>query len=477
MKIDGIDVTATIEDAKAKIDQEPNLSPALKATLDLLLLLVTLLLNRHTLNSKNSSTPPSADPNRKKDGKDGKDGTNNRKPGGQPGRNGTTLKPVDEPDAVTPLRVNRRSLPKDRSYRKVGVEKRQVFDIQIARVVTEYQAEVLEDSLGNRWVASFPEGVNRPVQYGNGLKAHAVYLSQYQMIPYERVREYFADQLGIPVSVGALVNFNRGASERLDGFAQWVTAHLRQQPLLHVDETGLNIGGQRQWLHVASTPSATWLTPHRKRGKLAMDEAGVLPFFHGVLCHDHWKPYYQYDCSHALCNAHHVRELQRAWEQDGQAWAKAMQTLLYALNTAVEAAGGQLAPAETQRWQRRYRRLLKDAEAECPPPEAQRQPGQRGRIKRSKARNLLERLRAFETDVLRFMTDANVPFTNNQGENDLRMSKVQQKISGCFRSTEGATTFSRVRSYVSTCRKRGMTAAEALTLLFQNENPEFMNSS
>jgi len=204
---------------------------------------------------------------------------------------------------------------------------------------------------------------------------------------------------------------------------------------------------------------------------------GVLPFFNGVLCHDHWKPYYRYACTHSLCNAHHLRELERAWEQDGQHWAKAMKALLIDMNNTVADAGGRLPATDAERWRQRYRQRLEEADIECPPPDkSQREAGKRGRLKRSKARNLLERLRNFEHDVLRFMDIEYVPFTNNQGENDLRMTKVQQKISGCFRSMAGAKIFCRVRSYLSTCRKQGMSATEALALLFQGKSPAFMDT-
>jgi len=193
-----------------------------------------------------------------------------------------------------------------------------------------------------------------------------------------------------------------------------------------------------------------------------------------VLCHDHWKPYYRYACTHALCNAHHLRELERAWVQDQQQWAKDMQRLLLDIHHAVEAAGGRVPPDDATTWRQRYRAQLDQAEGECPPPEPTDRKGKRGRLKRSKARNLLERLRAFEDDVLRFMEVGIVPFTNNQSENDLRMTKVQQKISGCFRSLEGAKIFCRVRSYLSTGRKQGMTATDALTWLFQGKQPLFM---
>ena len=206
-----------------------------------------------------------------------------------------------------------------------------------------------------------------------------------------------------------------------------------------------------------------------------MNDIGVLPLFKGVLCHDHWKPYYRYDCSHSLCNAHHLRELERAGEQDDQQWATKMQALLIEINVAVDDAGGQLDPNESKRWRIQYRQLLEEADQECPAPdESLRKAGSVGRVKRSKARNLLERLQKFEHDVLRFMDVENVPFTNNLGERDLRMTKVQQKISGCFRSMEGAKIFCRVRSYLSTCRKQGLSATRALDLLFKGKKPEFM---
>ena len=474
MKIEDIDVDSAINSVKELLKKESDLSPALRSALEVLLILVTLLLNRVTLNSKNSSKPPSTDPNRKKSSKKGK---SDRKPGGQEGRNGTTLEQVDDPDEVTELQVDRRTLPKGVRYQEAGHEIRQVIDIDISRFVIEYRAQILEDDQGHRFVASFPQGVNRPVQYGLSLKANAVYMSQYQLLPYDRIRDHFQDQMHIPVSAGSVFNFNKQAYEGLASFGQWAKSQLANSDLMHADETGINVGGKRHWLHCASNASVTWFYPHARRGSEAMDAMGILPFFKGVLCHDHWKPYYHYPCIHALCNAHHLRELERAWEQDQQQWAKQMQGLLIDIAKAVEDAGGRLPADQVEQWRQRYRRLLEKAEIECPPPDESQRKGQRGRIKRSKARNLLERLRDFEHDVLRFMELEGVPFTNNQGENDLRMTKVQQKISGCFRSMEGAKIFCRVRSYLSTCRKQGMSATEALTLLFQGRNPDFMEKN
>jgi transposase len=473
VKIEHIDVDSAINSVKELLDKEPDLSPAFKSALHVLLVLVSLLLNRTTLNSKNSSKPPSSDPHREKSSKKG---NSNRKPGGQLGRTGTTLQKVDTPDVVKTLNVDRRALPRGRTYQEHGYETRQVIDIDISRFVTEYRAQVLKDEQGNRYVANFPERVNRAVQYGISVKANAVYMSQFQLLPYDRIRDHFQTQMGIPVSAGSLFNFNKEAYTQLHGFEQWVKGQLVKSDLVHADETGINMNGKGHWLHCASNSSLTLFYPHTKRGVEAMNEVGILPLFKGVLCHDHWKPYYRYECTHSLCNAHHLRELERAWEQDGQQWAKEMKALLTEINNAVDDACGQLAPEDAQSWRKRYRRALVKADIECPPPdESQREEGKRGRLKRSKARNLLERLRNFEQDTLRFMDVECVPFTNNQGENDLRMTKVQQKISGCFRSMEGAKIFCRVRSYLSTCRKQGVPATEALALLFQGKNPDFMN--
>ena len=260
MKIEDIDVDSSINAVKELLKQEKDLSPALRSALEVLLILVALLVNRVSLNSKNSSKPPSTDPNRKKSSKKG---TGHRQPGGQKGHNGTTLKPVDDPDEVEVLSIDRRTLPKGSQYREVGHERRQVIDIDLSRFVTEYRAQILEDDQGNRFVASFPEGVKRAVQYGLNLKATAVYMSQYQLIPYDRIRDHFQDQMQIPVSAGSVFNFNKEAYAGLDAFGQWAKTQLAQSELMHADETGINIGGKRHWLHCARTTSLTWLSPRQ----------------------------------------------------------------------------------------------------------------------------------------------------------------------------------------------------------------------
>ncbi|MBW2669646.1 MAG: IS66 family transposase, partial [Deltaproteobacteria bacterium] len=260
----------------------------------------------------------------------------------------------------------------------------------------------------------------------------------------------------------------------LTNFENQVKNQLADSDFAHADETGINIGGDGHWLHCVSNDDWTLYYPHEKRGKEAMDDMGILPRFKGILCHDHWKPYYKYDCTHALCNAHHLRELTRAWEQDGQQWAKKLKNLLETINRKVNDAGGALDAQESEKYRLKYRAILKKGEIECPEPIRPKKKGKRGRIKRSKSRNLLERLRDYEQDTLRFMDDERVSFTNNLGESDIRMTKVQQKISGCFRSIGGAQIFCRVRSYLSTCRKQGVKSSHALDLLFNGKLPDFL---
>lgn len=357
MTVENINVEAAIKPVKDLVAAEKDLSPALKASLEVLFLLVTILANRLGLNSKNSSKPPSSDPNRKKESKE---------PGGQHGHIGATLKPVSDPDLVKVITVDGSTLPKG-DYRPVGYESRQVVDLDISTFVTEWRAEVMEDQNGKRYVAPFPKDVTGPAQYGIGVKTNAVYMSQYQLIPYNR--DHFLDQMGIAVSVGTINNFNKDGFERLESFETWVKNQLSSSPPIHSDETGINIVGTRRWLHNVSNDSFTCFYPHPKRGCEAMDEMGILPTYQGIICHDHWKPYFRYGGSHALCNAHHLRELERAVEQDNQKWAEHMIVLLKEINKAAHEAGGRLEMEESDRYRKRYRELLQDAEQECPAPD------------------------------------------------------------------------------------------------------------
>lgn len=467
-----INIESALKNVETLLREDKTASPQMRAMMELLVVVIGLLLGKLGLNSNNSSTPPSKDPNRNRGSKQKAKGEK-RKPGGQPGHEGSTIKKEEKPDNIETIEIDRRTIPSGQ-YTAVGFEIRQVIEIEISKKVTEFRAEILEDAKGNQFVAQFPDGVTRPVQYGNSIKAQAVYMSQQQLVPYERVRDYFADQCGIPISAGSLFNFNQEAFGLLETFEAIVVRQLIAQGLLHADETGINVNGKLLWLHTVSNGKWTLFFPHATRGGKAMKAMGILEHFQGILCHDHWKPYFQLTCLHALCNAHHLRELEWAWEHDGQKWAKKMQELLLEINEATEKARGRLASKAAKAFVARYRNVLTRGDRECPPPDAKDHAGKRGRVPRSKSRNLLERLREFEVETLRFMTNKIVPFTNNQGERDIRMTKVQQKISGCFRSFEGAQIFCRVRSYLSTCGKNGLAPTEALQTLFSGCLPEFL---
>ncbi len=465
MSIDNINIEDVIASVRKSLKKDKDITPGLRASIEMMIVLIGLLVNKLGLNSKNSSIPPSKDLNREKKKK-----STGKKPGGQKGRTGKTLKQTKTPDIVKNIPVDRKSLPKG-SYKSIGFETRQVFDLNISIKVTEYRAEILKNEKGKKFTAPFPKGVTNNVQYGDNVKAHAVYLSQYQLLPYNRIEEYFSDQMGLPLSAGTVSNFNKKAFENLTNFEKSLKQQLINGNILHADETGINVNGTQHWLHGNTNEDWTYLFPHKKRGKEAMDAMGVLPEYQGALVHDHWKPYYKYhDIVHNLCNAHHLRELERAYEQDNQKWAKTLQELLLKMNDEVNKAGGKLNEKESDKWKKKFRKILKEANEECSPPKLPKGKPKRGRLKRSKARNLLERLCDYEADTLRFMDYVDIPFTNNLGERDIRMTKVQQKISGCFRSFDGAKCFCRIRSYISSARKQGFSASYALKSLFQGED-------
>ena len=469
MTIKSLNITQALSEARSLIQSDEPLSKTEKSAIQVLIDAVVLLTNRVNTNSGNSSIPPAMDPNRPRKRRSQSKGKK-RKPGGQKGHKGSTLKKVEHPDEVEDIQIDRRTVPPG-CYKTIGWDERQVFDILISLHVTEYRAEIIENEHGDQYVATFPESVTQAAQYGNSTKASSVYLSQFQLVPLDRVRNYFEDQAGIPISKGSIANFNTEAYQKLEKFEEWAKCQLIASPLNHADETGINVGGKRLWLHSVSNASVTLFHADEKRGKEAMDRMGILPLFCGTLCHDHWKPYFSYNCKHSLCNAHHLRELDWCAELQGQQWAKRMLDLLNEINDEKDKTG-KLTQEQQSSFQKRYRTILTQGEVECPI--AEKKAGKMGKAKQSKSRNLLERLRDYEEETLRFMRETSVPFTNNQGENDIRMTKVQQKISGCFRSMNGAKQFCRIRSYISTCRKNEINPTEALKLLFDGKLPTFM---
>jgi transposase len=300
-------------------------------------------------------------------------------------------------------------------------------------------------------------------------------MSQYQLIPYNRVEDYFVHEVGLNVSVGSIFNFNNEAYQLLETFENICKEKLINSEVINVDETGVNINGKRLWLHVACNEKWTYFYPHKKRGSDAMKEMNILPMYQGIVCHDHWKPYYTFKhYLNALCNAHHLRELEWSSTQDNQKWASMMASFLCKLKEKVEQSkNNQLSKSQIKYYRKKYDDILDTGDKECPPPTRDNNKPKRGRIKKTKSRNLLERFRDYKDDVLRFMVHSEVPFTNNRGENDIRMTKIQQKISGCFRSMDGAYIYCRIRAYLITCNKHGIEPSEALEILFKGELPYF----
>mgnify|MGYP001231814471 CR=1 FL=1 len=420
-------------------------------------------------NSRNSDKPPSSDGLKKKPPRKRK--ASGKKPGGQEGHEGTTLQMSADPDKSETHEVeccgNCGCSLKDKQ--SIGYDRRQVFDAPpIAVEVTEHRAEIKEcDKCGTVSTATFPEGITHTVQYGERLKAIALYLKNYGLLPYDRTAELFEDLFGIPISPGTLVRINTDSGKRLGEVSERIKEALRSSAVVHCDETGMRIGGKLHWLHVASTSGLTYYLAHKRRGSGGIDEMGILPFFEGKAVHDGWRSYFNYLCGHGLCNAHHLRELTCVYEDFDQQWAKQMIDFLLDVKERRDKSKGKSFAGKTiAGFEQRYREILKmGMEANPPPPDP---PGKRkrGPKKKSKPLNLVERLRDHEEATLAFMYDFCVPFDNNQAERDIRMMKVQQKISGTFRSFDGALSFCAIRGYISTARKQGLNVISALQEIF-----------
>jgi transposase len=429
-----------------------------------------------TKDSHTSHKPPSSDPLGRKRPRSQRR-RSGKKPGGQLGHHGETLRLVATPDEVVehrPAVCVGCQTPLDETASVVLYERRQVRDLPPVRlVVREHRAvHVRCPRCEQVSVGQFPAEAPSRAQYGPQLRALGVYLLEQQLIPYARVRELFADLLGAPVAVGTLLRWVEQGAQTLQPVEEAIKGALVRAAVLHSDETGVRRAGALAWAHVASTSRLTHYAMHAKRGSEATDAIGILPGYRGVSVHDGWKPYRHYtSCRHALCNIHHLRELTFLEEAYDQAWAKDLKTLLLEMKTAVEQArlrGEEgLAEAERTTFLTRYEALLAAGLAANPPP--QRRLHQRGRLKQSPARNLLERLWMRQDEVLAFLDDFTIPFDNNQAEQDLRMLKVQQKIAGSFRADSGSVAFARIRGYLSSMRKQGIALLAALQTVFTGQ--------
>lgn len=424
-------------------------------------------------NSRNSGKPPSSDRGVKPKPKSQRK-PSGRRPGGQKGHKGKTLEPVENPDHIVNHTVDscahcNASLD---GVTADACEKRQVFDLppKIHVEVTEHRAETKTcPSCGGHTQSEFPQEVRLPAQYGPGIKTLGVYFTQYQMLPFERTGEIFEDLCDHAVCVGSLFNFNQECSANLEETEEYIKQSLFESPVLNSDETGMKINGKTHWLHVVSNGEFTYYLIHEKRGQEAIDDMGILPNFQGTVVHDHWGPYFKYDCSHALCNAHHLRQLVFVLEQYEQPWAQELIDLLLEAKKKVEESppeANALPPELLADIQKRYDEILERGFAANPIPDTPPQPPKRGRKKQSKPKNLLDRLKEHKTDVLAFIEDLRIPFDNNQGERDLRMAKVKQKVSGGFRSKNGADIFARIRGYISTVKKQSENVFQALKATF-----------
>lgn len=447
-----------------------------------------------TKDSHNSSLPPALDPPAAKAANAIRRTRSLRRPSGkrpgaQPGHPGHTRPRVEQPDRVVthaPALCRGCGASLSAGY-IVKCERRQVIDLPPVKPwVVEHRALTKRcRSCDEVTKGRFPAEVKAAVQYGGGVRARAVYLVNYQLLPYRRACELLADFFSCPVSAGSLRRMIAECAGRALATEVEIKGRLKHSEVIHVDETGLRVAGEGRFVHVASTAGLTHYSCDVRRGKPAMDEIGILPAFTGVSVHDGWPAYqYYYQCRHALCGAHLLRELTYVEEshphQRGR-WAEPLAKLLIEMKEAVEQAraSGRAALAEQEQAEyfRRYDEVVKRGLELNPERMTRRRradPGAtakkgRGRIAQSEARKLVARLESRREEVLRFVTDFGVPFDNNQAERDLRMVKLQQKIGGCFRSGEGARQFCRLRSVISTARKQGQAVLESIERVFQRQ--------
>ena len=430
---------------------------------------------RMGLNSENSSKPPSLDGLKKKTHRtkslrsQGK-----RKTGGQKGHPGQTLKQVINPEEVVnhlaPSICSRCGCNVSK-LKVISLIKRQVFDIPEVKIkVREHRVEVKKcSSCQSKLQGSFPQSVKAPTQYGVRVKAILAYLHHQHFVPENRLSEAFQDLFGCRISEGTIANTSKSLAQAIAPLAELLASKVKIAPVKHLDETGFRVAGKTQWLHSVSTETMTWYRIATKRKDLE-----PLMGIKGIVVHDHWKPYYQLEnVLHQLCNAHHLRELQALTEIENEAWAKSMKQLLCLANKYSYRYSQTIPKPIKTRLKKLYQSIIDRGLNfhNSQPPLARK--GNRGRIKRRVGHNLLLRLQNFSSDVLRFLHQVDIPFTNNQAERDLRMMKCKQKISGCFRCAERAIDFANIRSVLSIARKQNLNLLQVLADIFLAQLPVF----
>ena len=441
---------------------------------------LTALLTQNSQNSNWSSSKTKITTKKKPSKNTSQREKSNRKAGGQKGHKGATLKFSNTPDEVITHRPS--SCAKcNHIFGEIlepsRINKRQVHDIPpIKIVVQEHQAETYCcPNCTHETSGIFPEHVSQPVQYGSRVKQLALYLRIEQFVPYKRSQQFFQDLFNLSISTGSLQNFMRKGEANVKPAIEKIWEGITNSDVGHADETGFEVEKLRYWLHTLSTQNFTYYGVHKSRGYKAMVEIGLLPKFKGKLGHDYWQSYYKFEnVIHFLCNAHHLRDLQAVYEKDKARfkWARRMKRFLrhvwHKVKIAKEEGRDAFSPEELAKLITIYDGFVAEGLAMTPLPPPKKK-GKRGRVAKGKARNLVERFRDRKAEILLFIHDFNVPFDNNLAERDIRMMKVQQKISGCFRSKAGAEMFCNLRSYTSTLRKQGISIWDGIGSLFAGD--------
>jgi len=475
----------TVEDELSLLREQVKQIPMLLETIEGLQKQVKELQDRLAKDSHNSSLPPSSDRFVRQKKTKSLRKTSDKKVGGQPGHPGQALELSATPDQVIVLApvTHCQHCQADLSTTEVQtVERRQVIDVPHPRAETiEYQAEwKCCPHCQGYTSAAFPADARASVQYGPRIAAIAVYLLVQQLLPQARAAEVCADVLGLPLSQATLATMQARAARYLEPVETQIKEALTQAPVIHQDESGLYVMGTRWWVHVTSTKTLTHYAAHRSRGAAALEAIGIAPGFEGTSMHDAWPTYFQYEYGHALCGVHLLRELTFLAEEHHCAWATELMDLLLCMKNTAESSRAKalwIVPStELAALLQAYDDLLHAADPLHP--HALSPPGKRGRPKQSAARNLLDRLLTRKSQVLAFLLDLQIPFDNNLAERDVRMVKVQQKVSGTFRSEQGAAAFCRIRGYLSSLRKQGFHLLDALEATFcgQPTLPSFKGS-
>jgi len=412
-------------------------------------------------NSSNSSKAPSTDWKSAKIGRV----SSGAKAGGQAGHKGNFLKIEREADEIVNMKPSGCAVCGKELHVTEGSvkETRKQIDVEIRSKVTKYeQVEVVCPCCNSVNREEFPEGVKSQVSYGERARSFGVLMTGYANVSYGKTRKIMNDVLEIPISAGTLVNHTKEFAAKSNPVLKEIAECVKTSEIGHFDETSMRVNGRNHWLHTAGNAEATYNTVHASRGYAGTDGNGVLKEFKGVAVHDCLPQYFAYEnCAHAVCNAHLLRELQGVIDSRQQGWARSMQRLLLDMKDSVDghkAAGETVLPEELkQNFHRRYDRILVFGDCENPRADSKKQ---------SKSRNLLDRFIQRRTEITRFADNFAVPFTNNQAERDIRNAKVKMKVSGGFRSGEGAENFAKISSVIGTATKQGLSAFKTVSNIF-----------